>query len=285
MDWLKRLNEAMEYIEKNLEGKPDPEQTAKIACCSVFHFQRMFSYMADMPLSEYVRRRKMTKAAFDLQNGEKVLDVALKYGYDSPTAFTRAFKAVHGVPPSAAREEGVSLKSYPPICFLITIKGDVQMDYKIIHKDAFKIVGHKRHYAGSVEECFQQVPLFWGEAHANGWIPPLCPLMDGEPMGVLGVSACQKPHDFDYFIAVATNKDTPEGLSEYVVPACTWAVFESVGPMPGAIQALQKRIVTEWLPNSGYEYADAPDIEVYGPGDQSAADYRCEVWLPVVKKG
>ena len=130
MEWIKRLNASIDYIERHLEGRVDYQRAAQIACCSAFHYQRMFSYIADIPLGEYIRRRRMTLAAFALQQerGEKVIDIALRYGYDSPTAFARAFKAVHGVSPSRAREKGVRLSAYPRIAFHVTIKGEVQME-------------------------------------------------------------------------------------------------------------------------------------------------------------
>ncbi|MGE4485084.1 MAG: GyrI-like domain-containing protein, partial [Oscillospiraceae bacterium] len=256
-----------------------------IACCSVFHYQRMFSYIAGIPLGEYIRRRRMTEAAFDLQtDGIKVIDAALKYGYESPTSFNRAFQGVHGVSPAAARSEGVILKAYPRISFKISIRGDAEMNYKIETKDAFRIVGAKRHFPMEVEESFAKVPQFWQETAQSGILPKLCGILNQPPFGILGVSTCMNGKDFDYYIAVASDKPVPEGMAEYEVPACTWATFECVGPMPNAIQALQTRIVSEWLPVSGYEYADAPDIEVYTEGDQTAPDYKCEVWLPVVKK-
>jgi AraC family transcriptional regulator len=285
MEWLHRFNEVIDYIEEHLEDEIDLDHIAQTACCSAFHFQRMFSYIADLPLSEYIRRRRMTRAAADLHNGnEKIIDIALKYGYDSPTAFNRAFQSIHGIAPSLARKKGVALKAFPPISFSITIKGDVEMNYRIETKDAFKIVGVKKHYSGSVEECMASVPLFWQKTIQSGVIPDLCVLMNGQPNGLLGVSTCMDSSDFDYFIAVATNEATPPDMSEYTIPQCTWAIFESVGPMPYAIQNLQKQIVTQWLPASGYEYANAPDIEVYFEGDQSADDYKCEVWLPIVIK-
>lgn len=285
MEWLKRLNEAVDYIERNLDGEIDLDRAARIACCSPYHFQRMFSYIADVPLSEYIRRRKMTLAAFELQNSDgKVLDIALRYGYDSPTAFNRAFQRVHGVAPSAAKREGVALKAYAPIQFQLSVKGDVEMNYKIVNKPEFRIVGKKKHYVGGIEESMAQIPSFWQEVFTEGLLPKICPLMDREPFGVLGAAVSDNGQDFDYYIAVATDGEKPDGLEEYRVPACSWAVFESIGPLPGAIQTLQKRIVTEWLPSSGYDYADAPDIEIYYDGDQQSADYRCEVWLPVVKK-
>jgi AraC family transcriptional regulator len=285
MEWLSCLNEAVNYIEAHLEDEVCLEQAARLARCSSFHFQRMFSYLADVPLSEYIRRRKMTRAAFDLcSRGDKIIDVALRYGYDSPTAFNRAFQSVHGIAPSAARAEGVKLKAYPPISFKITVKGEAEMNYRIEKKDAFRIVGVKEHYSMSLEDCFANVPLFWQRTAGRGVIPRLCSLMDKEPMGVLGVSTCMDGKDFDYYIAAATDREAPMDFEEYTIPACTWAVFECVGAMPDAIQNLQKRVVGEWLPNSGYEYANAPDIEVYFEGDQQAEDYRCEVWLPIVKK-
>jgi AraC family transcriptional regulator len=285
MDWLERLNQSLDYLEENMSGTIDYERVAQIACCSVFHFQRMFSYIAGMPLGEYIRRRRMTEAAFDLQaNGLKVIDVALKYGYESPTSFNRAFQSVHGVPPMSARSEGVILKAYPRISFKITIRGETEMNYKIETKDPIRIVGIKRPYPMNVEDNFTKIPLFWGETIQSGKIPELCELLNQPPYGVLGVCASMTDKMFDYFIAVASDKPAPEGMVEFQIPACTWAIFDCTGAMPDAIQQLQQRIVSEWLPVSGYEYADAPDIEMYPEGDQSSPAYRCEVWLPVVKK-
>lgn len=285
MDWVERLNSSINYIEEHLTDKIDMDEVSRIACCSAFHFQRMFSYISEVPLSEYIRRRKMTRAAFDLQNGnEKVIDIALKYGYDSPTAFNRAFQSIHGFAPSVAKQAGVVLKAFPPISFKITIKGDAEMNYRIEKKEAFKIVGVKEHYIINIEENFAGIPQFWQKTAQSGVIPEICALSDREPYGVLGISTCMNGKDFDYYIAVATNRETPEKMAEYIVPECTWAIFECIGALPSAIQSLQKRIVSEWLPASGFEYADAPDIEVYFEGDQRADDYRCEVWLPVVKK-
>lgn len=285
MEWLERLNKAVDYIEGNLENEISFEKAAQIACCSTFHFQRMFSYIADVPLSEYIRHRRMTAAAFDLQrSNEKVIDIGLKYGYESPTSFNRAFQNVHGISPTAARKQGVSLKAFPRISFKIVIKGDVEMNYRIEKKNSFKVVGVREHYEMSIEECFAKVPLFWQKTIQSGIVPQILAQLDKEPYGLLGISTCMNGKDFDYYIAAATTKETPDGMVEYIVPECTWAVFQCVGAMPKAIQDLQKRIVTEWLPTSGYEYDNAPDIEVYFDGDQQAPDYKCEVWFPIIKK-
>ncbi|MHB8128145.1 MAG: AraC family transcriptional regulator [Mobilitalea sp.] len=285
MEWLDRLNASIHYIEENLTGEIDYNQAAKLACCSTFHFQRMFSYMASIPLSEYIRRRRMTLAALELQKSDiKIIDLTLKYGYESPTSFNRVFQSVHGMTPTAAREEGIMLKAYPRIVFLISIKGDVEMNYMIKKKDSFRIVGVKEHMELDVEKNMSRVPKLWAETFQNGMFAKICSIANQEPKGVLGVSTCMNGQELDYYIACASNMPAQETMVEYNVPATTWAIFECIGPMPTAIQDLQKRIITEWLPTSGYEYADAPDIEVYPEGDTSSLNYQCEVWLPVVKK-
>jgi AraC family transcriptional regulator len=283
MEWLERLNDALDYLEANLEAEVDTLRAAQIAACSQFHFQRMFTYIAGVPLGEYIRRRRMTLAALALTAGEeKVIDLALRYGYESPTAFNRAFQSVHGVPPSRAREAGVRLTAYPRITFTLTVKGETAMNYRIETMGAFRIIGMKTTLPMDMEQSFAAVPAFWGRSVAR--VPELLPLAAGEPKGLLGVSACMGGETFDYYIAVASDAPAPEGMVEYAVPAGTWAIFVCEGPMPEAMQSLQKRIVTEWLPTSGYEYANAPDVEVYFAGDQRAADYHCEAWLPIVKK-
>lgn len=278
MEWIDRWNQAIGYIEANLTEELDIAQAARIACCSTYHFQRMFGYMAGVPLGEYVRRRRMTRAAAELQAGAKILDIALKYGYASPTAFNRAFHGVHGVPPSAAREGGVPLKSFPAISFRITVKGAEEMEYRIEKRDTIRIVGVSQPLHTQIEENFKIVPGMWQAVATDGTLQKLFALMDAEPQGVLGVSACTGLDNWRYFIAVASTKPLPEGMEEYVIPPQTWAIFAGQGES-ASIQTLEQRIVTEWLPTSGYEYAEGPDIEVYLNADPQNAKY--EVWIPV----
>ena len=281
MEWIERFNHAIAYIEEHLKDDIDYEQLGKIACCSTYHFQRMFTYMAGIPLSEYIRRRKMSLAAADLQSGgKKIIDVAGEYGYQSPTAFNRAFQNIHGVAPSAVKNEGVSVKSFPPITFKITVKGVEEMNYRIEKKDAFRIIGVSQPLDKEIENNFAVVPKMWQEAALNGTIQRLAGLMDTAPMGLLGVSACNDVDQWKYFIAVSSTKETTE-FEEYTVPAATWAIFAGTGTNQ-TIQELEQRIVTEWLPTSGYEYANAPDVEVYLNPDPQNAQY--EVWIPVIKK-
>lgn len=283
MEWIERLNNAINYIEEHLEDEINYEQVAKIACCSTYHFQRMFSYMANVPLAEYIRRRRMTIAAVDLQNNnEKVIDIALKYGYNSPTAFNRAFQRIHGITPSEAKIKGALIKAFPPISFKITIKGDVEMNYKIEQKDSFRIVGVAQSLHKEIEKNFETVPKMWQKAAESGTVEKLVSMMNLEPMGVLGVSACNEEEEWKYYIAVASDKAMDKEFEEYIVPKSTWAIFYGEGAMPHSIQELEKRIITEWLPTSGYEYANAPDIEVYLSADSQNAKF--EVWIPIVKK-
>lgn len=281
MEWVERLNESMRYIEEHLTDQIDHGQLGRIACCSAYHFQRMFTYMAGVTLAEYIRRRKMSLAAVDLQGGdETILAVAQKYGYSSPTAFNRAFQGIHGIAPSAVKNEGVSVKSYPPITFTIAVKGVEGMNYRIETKDSFRIVGVSAPLHKEIADNFMTVPGMWQNAAANGTIPKLAGMMDTPPMGLLGVSVCNDEEQWNYFIAVSTTKECGE-FEEYIVPASTWAIFSGSGTNQ-SIQELEQRIITEWLPTSGYEYANAPDIEVYLNPDPENAQY--EVWIPVTKK-
>lgn len=286
MEWIEGMNKAIEYIEDNIGDIIDRRKAAQIAACSEFHFQRMFVFIIGVTVTEYIRRRRMTCAAFDLINTDKkVIDIAAKYGYESPTAFTRAFQNVHGVSPSRVRTEGISLTSYPRITFTLSVKGEKAMDFKIEVKEPFRIVGYATHEVMTMEDCFEKVPQFWKKIAMNGGIEKLCALMQGkEPMGILGVSTCDNGDYSGYYIAVATDAPVPEGMEEYIIPKTTFAVFEAVGPAQQAVQELQQRIISEWLPTSGYEYTSAPDVEIYTAGDQSSSDYRTGIWLPIIKK-
>lgn len=281
MEWIERLNDAIGYIEEHLTDEIDYGQLGRIACCSSYHFQRMFAYMAGIPLSEYIRRRRMSLAAVDLQgNSMKIIDVAGKYGYNSPTSFNRAFQSVHGIAPSAVKSEGISVKSFPPLTFKITVKGVEEMNYRIETKDAFRIVGVSVPLQKNIEENFAVIPSKWGEVSADGTLQRLAGMMDTPLMGVLGISTCNDEEPWRYYIAVSSTQEAA-GFEEYTVPAATWAIFPGEGTNQ-SIQELERRIVTEWLPTSGYEYGNAPDVEVYISPDPQNAKY--EVWIPVVKK-
>ena len=222
----------------------------------------------------------MSLAAVDIQSGGmKIIEAAGKYGYSSPTAFNRAFQSVHGIAPSAVKNEGVSIKSFPPVTFKIIVKGVEEMNYRIETKEAFRIVGVSAPLHKDIEKNFTVIPSKWQEISMNGTLQRLIGMMDTPPMGVLGVSTCNDEESWKYYIAVSTSQGKGD-FEEYMVPAATWAIFSGEGTNQ-SIQELERRIVTEWLPTSGYEYGNAPDVEVYLNPDPQNAKY--EVWIPIMK--
>lgn len=280
MEWVEKLNESMAYIEEHLSSELDYDRLAEIACCSRYHYQRMFTYLAGTTLSEYVRRRRMSLAAVELQNGEgSVLETAGKYGYSSPTAFNRAFQSVHGMAPSAVREAGAAVKSYPPLVFTVSVRGGQALEYRVERHESFRVVGVSAPLEQDLEQNFRTVPQLWQRASEDGTVQRLASLMDAPPFGLLGISVCGEAEQWRYYLAASSSKDAGE-LETYVVPAFDWAVFPGTG-LEG-FQDLERRIVTEWLPASGYEYADGPDLEVYlDPNPENA---RYEIWIPVTRR-
>lgn len=285
MEWLKKLSSAIDYIEKNLDNEISYEEVAKIACCSSYYFGRMFTYVVGIPLSEYIRRRRMTQAAFELQSMDtKVLDVALKYGYNSPTSFNRAFQSVHGIPPSAAKSQGNVFHAYPPIKFSVKVTGGDAMPYRMEEKESMRIVGIRIPLTEDMEENQKLVPPFWNKALQDKRFTEVCKLSNQIPGVVLGVTIYQNPDEIYYYIAAATDQPVPAGMFEYEIPAAAWVIFESDGHFKESIQNIFRRFLTEWLPFSGYTYAELPDIEVYPISKEKPQEGHSEVWIAVKKE-
>jgi len=299
------MNAALAYVEDNLTGEIDYKTLAGIACCSSQNFFRMFSFITDVSLSEYIRRRRLTQAALELQNsGIKVIDLALRYGYDSPVSFSRAFHALHGVTPSEARAEGVKLKAYPRLSFQISIKGEKEMDYRIESKEAFQVFGIEgifKDEAGlatafdtSKNENLRMPSHLWDESHENGAYEKLA--KDAGTLPAFVNSSLCKVHGICHY------KETEEGTFPYMlcalrglgsnaegytiadIPAHTWAIFptgkfdwDDCGAVLGG---LYKRIFSEWMPTSGYEQVGSLDMELYGGDDEQG---YIEIWLAVRK--
>lgn len=284
MDMFESMRNAIDYIENHLDGEIDYAKIAQIALCSPYHFQRMFAFLIGVPLSEYIRRRRLTLAAFDLQNSSnKVIDMAMKYGYNSPDSFSRAFTAIHGITPSKAREKGILLKAYPHVTFSLSLKGVVEMNYRIEEKSAFTVIGVKQRFS-HVDGLGESIGRMWSETPKET-IMQIAGLADIPPYGIIGVySGMYDDNTTDYYIASITEKNCPETLCKLEIPSLTWAVFEIAGSMPKAMQEIWGHIFSEWFPTSGYEHAEAPEVEWYSDGDMSAADYKSEIWIPVIKK-
>jgi len=249
------MNGAMDYIESNLADEISYDRAARIACCSTYHFQRMFSYITEVPLSEYIRRRRLTLAAFELQKGGvRVIDAALRYGYDSPEAFSRAFKELHGVPPASARDAGATLKAYPRMTFSISIKGDKEMNYRVEQKKAFEVFGVSGVISRNQEQAFQDVPAFVRKCVADGSAARINDVL-GKPREAWMPAAIYDHSDDGTFKYMLCQYVPPTAVipSEFVrlkVPALTWAVF--LEPQC-EMQILWKRIYSEWFPTSEYE--------------------------------
>lgn len=285
MEWLKSINDALDYLEEHLEEPFAVTKIAEIAASSPFHFQRMFYILTGSTLVEYLRKRRLTIAAQELAATKvKVLEIALKYGYDSPESFSKAFRKMHGVSPSAVRKPGSTLKAYPRISFYLSLKGDQEMDYKIIEQQAFQVIGKAKQISTRDGINFKQIPEFWQASCAEQICENLTPYNKTE--NLLGICLDHKMEEetFTYMIAVESEcKSAPTEFITRTIPASTWAVFTSIGPMPSAIQKVFERIYQEWFPSTNYEHAGTAELEVYLPGNNSADDYRCEVWIPIKK--
>lgn len=283
MDWVDKMNAAIAYIEGNITESLSTENIAKVVDCSAYHFQRMFAYMTGTPLSEYIRRRKMSLAVVDLKTeGTKIIDVALKYGYQSPTAFTRAFKSVHGIAPSLVKLEGVSVKSYPPLTFQMVIKGTESLNFRIVSKEAFRVVGISIPLYGDFAEMVEPVEQVWKIAENNGTIQKLKNLMGEDSQGLLEVMIPDETiESWRYLIAVATDTPLVDSLEEYIIDAYTWAIFSYEGKSIEETQKIGERVISEWLPTSGYEYDNGPDISIHAK--EGPTGTILEYWLPIKK--
>nr|WP_024838239.1 AraC family transcriptional regulator [Clostridium sp. 12(A)] len=285
MNWLGKMNEALQYIEDNLTGEIKVEEAAKIALCSSFNFQRMFSYMADVSLGDYIRRRRMTMAATELLTEDtRVIDVAVKYGYESPVSFARAFHAMHGMNPSEVKKPGAKIKSYSRISFEITIKGVEAMNYYVKELEGFRVIGYKERVPLTGGENFKRVLDMWDRLSEDGRYDELLGFNDKEELACLGVCANCSDDEFDYYIATGSDQPLKEGMVELAIPPATYVIFECVGKLPESQQTVWKRIFTEFFPTSGYEIMDGPQIEWYSMGDPSKEDYVSQIWIPVGKK-
>lgn len=290
MDLLVKMNDALQYIEENLADNIDFKEVARMAFCSEYHFKRMFSFLAGVTLSEYIRRRRLTLAAFELNNSDiRIIDLAIKYGYSSPDSFTRAFQSLHGVTPSEARNNGQALKAYPRMTFQLSIQGGNEMNYRIQEKEAFRIIGIKKRVPIIFNGVNPEIAAMWQTLDIE-MINKLKSLSNVEPLGLISASAnfsegrMEEKGEFDHYIGVATTIDCPHNLASLEVPALTWAAFEAVGPFPDTLQNVWGRIYSEWFPSSNYELAEGPEILWNEHKDVTSPNFKSEIWIPIVKK-
>ncbi len=292
MDWISGLQNALDYIEENITENLDYSEIAKRAYSSSFHFQRVFAIICGYSLGDYIRFRRLSLAGSELACGNiKVIDAALKYGYDSPESFSRAFAAFHGVTPSAAKR-GANLKSFSRLSVKLILHGGTKMDYRIENKDEFKVVLRKKRFPKAHEITTKEISKFWEECSADGTISAVCKYIPENNIFrncIVGVSFDADPNmpnsDFPYGIGAHYNGEPIEEdyLSVETVPAHTYAVFKCVGKMPEAFQKVYKYICTEFFPAGEYKPCGV-EIEAYPSADVQNADYACEIWIAVEKK-
>jgi len=290
VDLLKNMNDALKYVENNLTNEIDLKEVARIACCSEHHFNRMFSYLSGTTLSEYIRRRRLSLAAFELKNSSiKVIDTAIKYGYNSPDSFSRAFHALHGITPSEARGNGQTLKVYPQMTFQLSIKGGCEMNYRIEEKESFQIVGIQKRVPIIFNGVNPGIASMWKSLDEET-IKQLKLLSNVEPVGIISASTnfsenrMEEKGELDHYIGVATSNECPKNLKKLEVPASTWAVFEAIGPFPETLQNVWGRIYSEWFPSSNYEQIKGPEILWNESKDITSATFKSEIWIPIQKK-
>lgn len=278
MEWIDALNAVLRHIEDDIGGELDVARLAERIHFSHFYLQRMFAMMTDMTLSEYVRQRRLSLAGQELQATDaKVIDVAFKYGYETPESFQKAFRRFHGVTPSAAKRTRAQLRFFSPLTLHVELRGGSVMDYSVEQMGELTVVGKERRF--QYETSFREIPKFWEEYFA-GDTPPVD--------GCLGICVEDGGKgDFIYAIASFWEKDkpVPEGYAMRTIPAHMWVKFKVVGALPEALQKVNRQVFGEWLPNNAeYEMAAGINIEMYTMGDTMSDAYESEIWLPVKKK-
>ncbi|UQI46291.1 AraC family transcriptional regulator [Streptomyces sp. HU2014] len=282
---LERLNQAMEHIERHLDERIDVADLARIVATSEYHFRRLFSALAGIPLSEYVRRRRLTVAGAEVLAGERtLLEVAVRYGYTSGEAFARAFRVMHGVGPAEARRSGASLRCQSRLSFRLTVEGSSSMRYRVVEKEEFRVVG-RRVRVPLVHEGVNPAIADFIRGIGKETLRRIEGLSDQEPRGIVGVSDNLDPSraegtELDYYHGVVTGAAVPEDMDALTVPAGTWAVFENTGPFPQALQYLWRDVFTQWFPSNPYRSRPGPEI-LRTRLSRDAAQADAELWIPV----
>lgn len=292
MDILSRLGAAIDYIEENLTTEIDYNKIAKAAFCSPYNFHRMFSLVTGFSIMDYVRNRKLTLAALELQeNDSKVIDIALKYGYESPVSFARAFRALHGISPSQARKRNTNLKAYPRLSFQIQIIGGIEMNYRIEEKPTFRAFGVEKEVDNNGSNM--QIPDFFEECINNGTFGTIQNIgrdkyaFPNQP-SMSGICGYRESVNDKFFYLIGwlvfNNEPLPDEFVQVTIPANKWAIFktETYPDGPGDIEIIQglwRRIYREWLPTSGYDIAEAPTIEL--DYYDNPEECHAEIWIPL----
>ncbi len=288
MSWVDGLQRSIDFLEDHLYSDFKVEEAAREANVSGFQFQRIFMVLTDMSVMEYVRRRRLTLAAEELVlTNQKVIDIAFKYGYETPEAFAKAFKRQHGMSPSKARSSRKGFTSYNRLVISVQLKGAYPMKVRIEEKPAFRVMGVSKSLSFKDGENTKEIPKMWEEINQNGTSHELMSMNTGDVKGLLGVCLTMDSatSQMEYWIAAAyRGEDLPEQYESLEIPAAMYAIFEVVGPMPQAMQSMWGKIYSEWFPSSSYIPSGTAEMEVYMNDGPDRADYYSEIWIPVVAK-
>ncbi len=291
MDWITGIQRAIDHVEDNLSSNIDFEEVAKCAISSSFHFQRVFGFLCSYTLGDYIRMRRLTKAGEELSSGKvKVIDVAIKYGYDTSESFSRAFVRFHGVTPKQVKN-GANIKAFSRISVKLTLNGGSTMDYRIEKKEKFDIIVKRIKVENKNEAPTQKISDFWQKCSIDGTIQNICKYIPKDNIfgkGILGISFMSdyKDSQFPYGIGAQYNGEevAEKDLSVVEIPAYTYAVFKCKGKMPEAFIKLYKQICEEFFPSSEYQPNYGVELEVYPSAEVDNPDYTCEIWVSVDKK-
>ena len=296
MDWTHDLQKAIRYIEAHLLDDITSNDISDEVHISPFYFQKGFKIMTGYSIAEYVRNRRLYLAALEAASGdEKIIDLAYKYGYDTPESFTKAYSRFHGISPLRTQSHTEKIKPFLPLKITISIQGGHDMDYVTENVKGFQVIGFEKEI--SYDTSYKDIPEFWDEFCKKYMKPRMDQKKpEGEiqqaihdnGIGEYGIcyDTSNKDGVFRYLIAGAYRKGAvPEGLTLYTFPDMEWVKFSCTGPLPGALQSVNTKIFHEWLPNNqDFEIAMDADIEWYSEGDTSSQDYKSEIWIPVKRK-
>ena len=297
MDWITEMQKAIDYIEANLTEAIDYEKVAAESYSSSYHFQRVFSILCGYTLGEYIRLRRLSLAGAELASGkEKVIDIALKYGYDSPDSFAKAFQKFHGITPSQARADGSNLKSFSRLSIKISLEGGNTMNYRIEEKDEMILTGYKRRFAGIPGERLKQEEEMYVTTRPLQYI---LQGLSGNFAKTIDVITNIDDGGYDFYIAnqlseynrnhldIVLGKDFSDYYENITIPQCTYAIFETEKcQFPTTLSPdLRRKIASEWLPGSGYQLADAPELVItHWYRDEKRKQRYRELWIPIEKK-
>lgn len=290
LEIIKDINNAIEYIEDNLGSNISIDEIAKVAFTSRYHFQRMFHALTGVTLTEYIRNRRLTLAGEELSSKDvKIIDVAAKYGYESPDAFTKAFQRLHGSTPSMIKKGNTRLKSFPKLSFQISIKGECEINYRIVKQDEFKFFGVDFLTTLIDNALYKEIPEFCDKIWEDGTHLKINEFLGYSKMNMLyGIHYDFKEDGSRKYMMgwKVPDKDIPNEYKIVNIPSCTWAVFDGRGDNLNtlAIADLWRLIYSEWFPSSGFEQIEGPCIEKYFWDDDQYINYSCELWIPVKRK-